>query len=186
MKNLLENYVKDKLVAELNEIENSERGKCSLPITKYERAIIYKYTDDGFESLNESLREGRQISDFGNFLHYSLEKLPNYGGICYRSIKSTDVSLNEYYNALKTGGIICEKSFLSCSKSKLLALYFSNSPLFIIKSKSGKDIEKIAKFGLYDMSGQNEKEILFKHNSKFKVLDILEENGRITILMEEV
>ena len=74
---------------------------------------------------------------------------------------------------------------MSCSKSKLLSLFFSESPLFIIKSRKGKDIEKIAKFD-EDSYGQNEKEVLFCSNSRFKVLDIKEENNKIIITLEEV
>lgn len=65
-----------------------------------------------------------------------------------------------------------------------MALQFSNSPVFIILSKRGKDIEKIAKFGVD--SGQNEKEIVFKSGSRFKVLDIKEAENKITIMLEEV
>jgi len=186
MKKEIEDYVTAELATELKEIENSGRGTCSLPLSKYERAIIYKYSSDGYESLNEILRNGNQMPSFGKFLNDCLIKLPNYEGICYRSIKTTKSSLDKYYKALEANTFIVEKGFLSCSRSKLLALYFSNSPLFIIKSKYGKDIEKIAKFGVYGIPGQNEKEVLFRNDSKFKVLDISEEKDRITILLEEI
>lgn len=186
MKEEIERYVKDQLIPELRIIQNSNRGKYDLPLSSYERAIIYKYTDDGYESLNESLREEKGLTNFGQYVNFSLSILPDYEGLCYRSIKCSKKSLHIYYDALNSGSTIIEKTFLSCSRSKALALYFSDSPLFIIKSKKGKNIEKIAKFGIDDISGQNEKEILFRCNSKFKVLDIKEKNKKITIILEEV
>ena len=65
----------------------------------------------------------------------------------------------------------------------MLAYYVSSSPLFIIKSRKGKDIEKFAKFGID--SQQNEQEILFQPNAKFKVLDILGQD-EITITLEQI
>ena len=180
----LEKYVKNNLSQELSEIKNSNRNNYNNELNEFEKAVIYHYTEDGYESLNEALRNGNQISDFGQYLNYSLNKLPDYKLLCYRTIRCNKNQLKKYYDAFKNNTTIIEKSFLSCSKSRVLSLYFSESPLFIIKSKKGKDIEKIAKFGID--TGQNEKEILFRSNSRFKVLDIIEENSKIVITLEEV
>ena len=180
----LEQYIKNNLSRELNEIINSERNNYIDELNEYEKAIIYHYTENGYEPLNEILRNGGEIPDFGNYLNYTLNKLPDYKLLCYRAIKCNKSELDKYYKAFQNDSIIIEKSFLSCSKSKILSFYFSESPLFIIKSKKGKEIEKIAKFGIH--SGQNEKEILFKSNSKFKVLEIREEENKIVITLEEI
>lgn len=177
-------YVTENLSSELREIETSKRVGYEKVLTIHEKAVIYHYTDSGYESLNEQLRNGQNINDFGLFLNHSLDKLPDYKYLCYRTIRCSKIHLEKYYSALRNNGIIIEKSFLSCSKSKLSAFLFSDSPLFIILSKRGKDIEKIAKFGID--SGQNEKEILFKSGSRFKVLDIAEKENKITIMLEEV
>lgn len=184
MKRNLKKYVKNSLSQEFRKIINSPRKNYNNELDNFEKAIIYHYTDDGYESLNENLRNGNDISDFGQYLNYSLKKLPDYKLLCYRTIKCSKSKLKRYYDAFKDDLTIIEKSFLSCSKSRMLSLYFSESPLFIIKSKKGKDIEKIAKFGID--SGENEKEILFSSNSKFKVLDIREENDKIIITLEEI
>ncbi len=63
-------------------------------------------------------------------------------------------------------------------------MQFNHNVLFRIQSKKGKDIQKIAKFGID--SGQNEKEILFKANSKFYVLEVRKENSKTLITLEEV
>jgi len=55
---------------------------------------------------------------------------------------------------------------------------------FYIISHNGKLIEQFAKYGLH--SGQNEKEVLFKPNCKFNILEVTKENGYTLITMEEV
>lgn len=180
----IQKYVQDSLPTELEEIKNSNRKNYLEELNEFEKTIIYHYTDYGYESLNEILRDGGSITEFGKYLNYSLNKLPHYKLICYRSIKCSKTKLKKYYDALEKDSIIVEKSFLSCSKSRYLSQYFSVSPLFIIKSKKGKEIEKIAKFGID--SSENEKEILFMSNSKFKVLEIEEEGNRIIIKLEEI
>ena len=182
MINNLKEYVNKYLARELKEIQTSYRATEITELDVYEKAIIYKYTEDGYEVLNFLLRSGDKINKFGTYLSNTLDKLPDYRLLCYRATKINN--LDKYYESLQTGTPLTEKSFLSCTKSRVTAFLFSQSPLFIILSKHGKDIEKIAKFGIY--SGQNEKEIVFKPNSKFRVLDIQEDENRFTIKLEEV
>lgn len=181
----LQKYVETFLTTELKEILNSNRHKNTSELNEFEKAIIYNYSDIGYESLNETLRDGKDLPEFGKYLNYALKKLPDYKLICYRSIRVSKSKLQEYYDAFTNNSIIIEKSFLSCSKSRLVASGFSSSPLFIISSKRGKEIEKIAKFGID--TGENEKEVLFMSGSKFKVMDITEEADKtIRITLEEV
>jgi hypothetical protein len=184
MKIDLHKFVKNRLTRELEAINNSNRKSYCEELDEFEKAIIYYYTEEGYESLNETLRNGEPITELGEFLNYSLSKLPDYRLLCYRTMICSKLELKKYYKAFNDNSIVLESSFLSCSKSKLLSLQFSESPLFVIKSKRGKEIEKIAKFGID--SGQNEKEVLFRSNSSFKVLDIKEENNKIVITLEEV
>ena len=56
--------------------------------------------------------------------------------------------------------------------------------MFIINSKTGKDIEKIAKFEYLDT--YNEYEVLFLPNCRFEVLDFDERISNLSIItMEE-
>lgn len=113
----------------------------------YEKTIIYKYTEDGYENVNQALRNGKSTPPLGIHLINSLKKLPNYKRLCYRAVELGKKELHKYYDAMQKGTTITERSSLSCSKSKSIALAFCQSPLFIILSKRGKDIEKIAKLG---------------------------------------
>jgi hypothetical protein len=181
----LESYVTSNLSLELREIINSERKNEFSEITDYEKAIIYKYTEDGYISVNEGLRNsnGKYISNYSKFLTTSLKKLPNYKLLCYRAATLTKADLQKYEDAYKNNSILIEHTFLSSSKSQILARYFPHNTLFIIKSRNGKDIEKIAKFGLW--SGQNEKEVLFVANSKFEVLEMSIDDKTSIITLEE-
>jgi hypothetical protein len=76
-----EKYAKKHLSREIQLIESSEeRLNASPELTVYEKAIIFKYSEDGYLDLNERLRlsEGKDISDFGIFLDECLSKLPDY------------------------------------------------------------------------------------------------------------
>ena len=64
-------FVKENLSQELNIIKNSNRNEHCLELNEYEKAIIYHYTDYGYESINESLRISRKpikMADFLNFI----------------------------------------------------------------------------------------------------------------------
>lgn len=182
----LQEYVKHNLIKQLQEIKSSKQHITIEELNEFEKSIIYYYSEDGFESLNEKLRDGEKIPELGKHLNNCLSKLPDYKLLCYRAIHCSNYELKRYYDAFVNNSIIVEKSFLSCSKSRLIALSFSNTPLFIIKSKKGKEIEKIAKFGIE--SGQNEKEILFMSGSKFRVLNFEEDDKdkTIRITLEEI
>lgn len=182
----LKEFVENSFKNELKIISESFRNDELSNLSNYEKTIIYKYSEDYYEFTNERLRvsKGKDINDFSNFLIKSLKKLPNYKLICYRSAYLNKSEIKKYTSAFEKNIEIIEYSFVSCSKSRLLANMFSPANvIFIIHSKSGKEIEKIAKFGIN--SGQNEKEVLFKPNTKFQVLNIKQANGKNLIYLQE-
>jgi hypothetical protein len=169
----------------LREIQSTFRKKENTELSNSEKAIIYKYSDDEYEFVNKHLRINKgKFNKFGNLLNNSLDKLPNYEKLCFRAVTLDSSDLKRYNDVFKSSGKIIEYSFLSCSSSRLIAMQFKYNVLFRIQSKKGKDIQKIAKFGIE--SGQNEKEILFKANTKFYVLDVRKENNKTLITLEEV
>ncbi|APY12559.1 hypothetical protein BWZ22_15625 [Seonamhaeicola sp. S2-3] len=56
---------------------------------------------------------------------------------------------------------------------------FSGNVQFIIKSKSGKLIEHLSAFA-------NEKEVLLRSGSKFKIIEIIRTDGHYKIKLEEI
>ena len=182
----LEEYSKKNLKSEISEIQTSHRNSELNQLTVYEKAVIYKYSNDGFESINEILRKskGKKVNDFGSYLNYSLNKLKNFDGLVYRGANLSKRELNKYMNAFKNNSLITEYSFISTSKSRLIAMSFKGNVLFRMFSRTGKDIEKITKFGISGYS--NEKEVLFRSNRMFRILDITNESTYKLITVEEV
>ncbi len=56
---------------------------------------------------------------------------------------------------------------------------FKGNVRYEFLSKTGVMVEKLSEF-------DNEKEVLFKSNSQFKILEVIENNGSTLIRMEEI
>jgi ADP-ribosyltransferase exoenzyme len=179
-----EKYAKKYLTKEIQEIENSNRLNVLTDLTVYEKAIIYKYSEDGYLDLNEKLRisEGKNISTFGVLLDECLSKLPDYQSVVYRGDGLTDSELERYYLAFKNDQPLKEYFFASSSKSRLKAYEWcreKNRVLFEIFSLHGKVIEDVSKYSA-------EKEVLFKYNSDFEVDDFIFDEGKNLYLITKI
>jgi hypothetical protein len=182
----LEKYAKAYLTTEISEIENTNRTTEYPQLSTYEKAVIYKYSDDGFANVNEGLRKsnGKSFDEFAKHLDSALANLPDYDGLVYRKVYLTSGELNRYKKALADKKNIREYPFTSTTKSRLIAMTFEGTArykpncLFRMLSKTGKEIEKIAKF--------DEKEVLIRPNTSFKVLEIKKELRYTLITMEEI
>jgi hypothetical protein len=115
----------------------------------------------------------------------TLQKLPDYQNVVFRGSKLNKSQKQRYKDAFHNDRLIQEHHFLSTSQSEIIANLFSKGDTFFtIFSKTGKQIEKFSKFGLY--SGQNEKEVLFFPNTIFEVLDVSENDSKTVIILEEI
>ncbi len=126
---------------EVRIIETSHRREVLAELSTFKKAIIYKYTEDGFDDLNEHLRVGKgdNIPLFGILLAECLAKLPDFDEIAYRGINLTSIELQRYIDAFENNTVITEPYFISSSSS----IYVGNSygeNLFKIFSKSGKKL----------------------------------------------
>jgi hypothetical protein len=184
--NKLAKYVNSYLQKELAELKISPIANAASTLTLEERTLIYKYSEDGYEDVNRLLRnsKGKDKTEFAVFLDSALKKLPDYFGPVYRTANLTDAELKIYEEAEKKNAILVEYSFISTSKSIVTANMFGKSCRFTIISRTGKEIEKFAKYGAH--SGQNENEVLFRLNRKFEVLEVTKRNGITFIIMEEI
>jgi hypothetical protein len=171
-----EEYANIHLVNELKIIENSDR-KIILPeLTIFEKAIIYKYSEDGYQDLNEKLRisNGANIPIFGKLLSECLDKLPNFVDNIYRGVNLTSKEYNRYLEAYLSNEIIGEPFFISTSRSIFVGNQFGNIH-FEIFCQTGKNIESIVKHPM-------EKEILLGNNCKFRVVMANEIEGKIKLI----
>ena len=171
-----EEYANKYLENELRIIEGSNR-KIVLPeLTIFEKAIIYKYSEDGYQDLNEALRisKGANIPIFGKLLSQSLKKLPNFIDNIYRGVNLTKKEYSRYSDAFLNDEIISESFFISTSRSILVGNQFGDIH-FEIFCLTGKNIESIVKHPL-------EKEILLGDNCKFRVISANEIEGKIKLI----
>lgn len=163
-----EEYAKEYLFREIQLIESSEERLNALPeLTVYEKAIIFKYSDDGYEALNEKLRisEGKDISTFGKPLDECLNKLRDYEDVVYRGQSLANTELERYYLAWNNKKPSREYHFASSSRSRSIAYEWcreKNKVLFEIFCFNGKEIELASKYPA-------EKEILFRYNTDFRI-----------------
>jgi hypothetical protein len=180
-----EEFAKLYLPNEIKAIETSERAGGAKELDTFEKAIIYKYSTDGYISLNEQLREsnGEKITELGLLLEEVLKKLPNYRGLVFRRAQVSQEQIKKYKRAFRENATISEICFMSTSKIKTYALLYAGNVVFRISSKTGKDIEKIAKFGVFE--GPNEFEVLFNRNTNFHILGITKEHDYTLITLEE-
>ena len=106
-----------------------------------------------------------------------LEQLPNFEGVVYRGIDMNKIpNLSDKY---KIGNIVTEEAFTSSSTVKRGA--FKRDTFITITSRTGKDVSFLSDF-------PKQKEILFKPNTKFRILEVIvdEKTGKRFISMEEV
>ena len=182
-----EDYAKKHLFREIKEIENSHRLNVLTELTVYEKAIIYKYSEDGYVDLNEKLRlsEGEDISIFGLLLDECLSKLPDYQDVVYRGDSLTESEIKQYNYRFVNQEYYEEYLFFSSSKSRNKAYEYAKpyknefSVIFTIFSKRGKDISSLAKYEI-------EREILFRYNSRFNVINIEERENVYFIILKEI
>jgi len=180
----LKEYVEKRLSSELEIIQRKRSRKPLQELNIYEETLIYYYTIDGYEKLNEDLREGKENS-YEIFLNAALDKLSDYVGIVYRGIELTKNQIESLKIAEIENKEITEQAFVSSSKSLLIAKQYSraNTEVSII-SKTGKEIEKYSFYGVDNP--QNEQEVLFKSKTKFSVLGVDESEDITKIVLEEI
>ena len=171
-----EEYTITYLENELKIIENSDRNMVLPELTIFEKAIVYKYSEDGYQDLNERLRisKGADIPTFGKLLSECLDKLPNFIDNIHRGVNLTNKEYNRYLEAYLNDEIINEPFFISTSRSILVGSQFGNVR-FEIFCRTGKNIESIAKHPL-------EREILLRNNCRFRVISANQIEGKIKLI----
>ncbi len=182
----LQKYAETYLEKEIEIVKSSSRNGELTSLTVFEKALVYKYSDDGYLYLNEDLRKskGAELSEFGIFLSEAISKLPDFTGLTYRKVYLTSKELSFYKTGFDNGQAVTENAFVSATKSRMVAMQYKglskHAPncLFRIYSKTGKEIEKVAKFG--------EKEVLTAPGKSFIVLGIEKELDCLLITLEEV
>ena len=162
----------------VNELQNQIEGS-KIELSDDEQYAINQYIGPESYKINETLRDNldltRQQQEFLNNLDKALDKIPNYNGIVQRSLMLDKKQLNSFLELHQEGNVIKYKAYTSTTSGNRYN-DFSNVEL-LIKSINGKDMRKY---------NREEQEILFKRNTKFKVIRKEKINDIYYIQMEEI
>ena len=149
-----------------------------------ETFCVNKYTGDFFVDINFYLRNGGEPKEefferYKKVMNSALDKLESYKGNVYRGADLSSEIINKYKKAAETGEPYTENYYLSTSKNE--DTIFDRNTFYEIKSKNGKQIEKLSFFS-------EEKEVLFKEGTKFKINSVYFDEGmnKNVIVMEEI
>lgn len=182
-------YVEQNLPTALQAVQSGRRATAHPELTLPDKALIYHYSDDGYEALNRHLHAngGHNTSLFGVGLAAALSKLPPYAGEANSGVYLSPGQLQQYRTRAQDGQPVSWPAFLSASLRIAIARQYLHASgkncLFSIQSRTGRLIEQISKFGV---DGQNEYEVLFVPNIQFEVLEVADEPDCIRIVLDEL
>ena len=162
----------------VNELQNQIEGS-KIELSDDEQYAINQYIGPESYKINEVLRNDinltKQQEKIINYLDKVLDKMPNYEGAVQRSLMLDKKQLKRFLELHQEGNIIKYKAYTSATAGNRYN-DFSNVEL-LIKSINGKDMRKYNK---------EEQEILFKRNTKFKVIRKEKIDDIYYIQMEEI
>lgn len=144
-----------------------------------ELIAIYGYTEDDYKPINEALRSQdparlREYAPQIEAMKAGLARLPDFAGVVFRRTWLGPVDLAHY----RAGGTVTERGFTSATAATYLE--YSGNVHYVIRSRKGKDISRIA-------NTASEKEVLFPPGTRFKVSQVDRDPGGVTkIYMSEV
>lgn len=91
----LKEFVEYRFGAALNQVIFMKIGDNIDFLSTHEKTLVFKYSLDAYEDLNESLRAGKE-SEFELYLNYVLEKLPNVKDVVYRGCVLSKAQIERY------------------------------------------------------------------------------------------
>lgn len=148
-----------------------------LDLSEAELVAINAYTGTYYRTLNGALRSGDAISaarvePFRSMLNAALDKMPVYEGLTKRGAYLDATAMS----GLEVGKVLKEQAFLSTSYGDGA---FDGNVRYVIYSKNGKNIERLSSFS-------SEQEVLFKAGTEFEIIDVIEDDGVLTVTMKEL
>lgn len=158
-------------------LENTAR---SSNITDIDKKAIYDYMSVKSYVVNEKLRTGTMLteeeSEFVASLDAALDKMPTYEGNLQRSLLFySDEDVKEFMNRHTIGNKVTYDEYISTTKGETYNPE-GQVQIYIQDTKNGKDISAL---------NDGEKEILYKRNSSFLIVNVVIQDGKYFILAVE-
>lgn len=153
-------------------------------LTLREIGEILSYKSFDYYTINEILRTGgyNKLSDEQKdkvkILDRALTKLPKYEGTLSRSLYfNNQEEVNEFLSNINNKETITFEQYISTTKSEQLYNPDGQIQIYIQDSKNGR---------LLDEFDNGENEVLYERNSKFKIINVMEQDNIYYILLEEL
>lgn len=143
--------------------------------------VLYEYISSKSYVINEKLRNATELTlrekNMVDKLNETLDKIPKYEGNLQRSLyfKHED-DINNYMKLFEIGKPVEFKQFLSTTKGEVYNEE-GQVQIYIQNAHSGRDISSI---------NEQEQEVLYKQGQMFKVINIVKEDNKHYILLEEL
>ena len=158
-------------------LENTAR---SSNITDIDKKVIYDYMSVKSYVVNEKLRTSTMLteeeSEFVASLDAALDKMPTYEGNLQRSLLFySDEDVKEFMNRHTIGNKVTYDEYISTTKGETYNTE-GQVQIYIQDTKNGKDISAL---------NDGEKEILYKRNSSFLIVNVVIQDGKYFILAVE-
>ena len=143
--------------------------------------VLYEYISSKSYVINEKLRNATELTlrekNMVDKLNETLDKIPKYEGNLQRSLyfKHED-DINNYMKLFEIGKPVEFKQFLSTTKGEVYNEE-GQVQIYIQNAHSGRDISSI---------NEQEQEVLYKQGQMFKVINIVKEDNKHYILLQEL
>lgn len=168
--------------------KESELIKKTSPLSDEEQAVADYTGSWAYPKIEAYLRKGAVDEDYADHIKDLVKKIdsylddaPKHDGIVYRGLQfeKKDKGYKELVKAIKEKGEIMDKGFMSTTADRDIVSVFTEKPietiLFEIDGKNGVSINHLAR-------DPGEKEVLFKRNTKFKVISYEEKDYGFKVL----
>ena len=184
-----ERYVRRYLAAELAEVLALPIARVQNGLTIYEKTLIYHYTKDGYEKINEWLRSPKKLRmpqcEICMLLKSAVRKLPAARAVVFRTVDLSQSIIDKYSASLNSGSPIVDVAFISTSQSPMIA---RSRPRYNVKFTltcfSGRSVEEVSYMGIH--SSLNEREVLLLPGSKFRVDSVTKKDSIVLIKLTEL
>jgi len=171
-----------------NKLRDMKKAAADNGISLAEASAVHIYTASAYFEMNRQLRGQENIPSVdtrasmltAKVAASALDKMPPYEGTVYRGFGLRDgMTIDDIKKQYKPGSTIQEKGFLSTTNDDNPDNAFSRKEVrFVINSKTGRNVAGLS-------NSPDEKEILFKPDTKLKVLRHEEKDGKLFIYMDE-
>lgn len=159
----------------------SQIESSTIELSDDEQYAVNQYVKSESYKINEALRKEIKLNalqeKIKNNLDKALEKMSDYEGNIVRTLQiDNSAELKRFINSLEVGKSYSPKEYLSFSNKSGYNLN-ANVKMYVENSRKGKDIRQY---------NRDESEILYKRNSKFRVLNKKFKDGTYYVLLEEL